>query len=236
MILECGKASLAGRGLDMGFGAMFMEAGQLAPWEAVVSSAADGPPMAGPDEFSGVIVTGSLAMATDMAPWTAKAMGWLETAALKGLPMLGVCFGHHLMAMIFGGLVGFHPGGLELGCHQIALAPGAREHPFLRDLPESFPARLAHSQAVLKPPALARVLASSGHDRCQILDYGPGLMSCQFHPEFSSQAMDAFIAEFSGSKPPPGRPAGLCLGREPMEANHSQAILKSFIRFAKTIN
>ncbi|MDR1308804.1 MAG: glutamine amidotransferase [Deltaproteobacteria bacterium] len=230
LILECGGVAFARAGLVQGFGAMFLEAGRLAPGEAVVVNAVEGPPAPRPEDFSGIIVTGSLGMANDLPPWTQRAMGWLGAAALRGLPILGVCYGHHLMAMIFGGQVGFHPGGLELGCHQIVLAPGAGGHPLLKDLPARFPARLAHSQTVLRPPARARILASSRHDAHQILDYGPGLLSCQFHPEFSALVMDAFIAELSGHRAPPGRPAGLCLGREPMGTNHAQSLLRNFIQ------
>ena len=107
--------------------------------------------------------------------------------------LLGVCYGHQLMAHALGGMVDYHPLGREVGCHQVVLAAAAKNDDFFADMPEQFGAYLTHEQSVLVPPPGATVLARSDHDAHQILRYGPKALSMQFHPEFTAQLMAACI-------------------------------------------
>jgi GMP synthase (glutamine-hydrolysing) len=218
------------RSLD--FGPMFMEAGHFSPGEAVVLDAVNQPITVRPEDFQGVIITGSLAMVTDLLPWTQAVLNWLAQAVRLGIPILGICYGHHLLATVYGGQVDYHPAGMELGSHEIVLYPEARDYPLLQVLPDRFAAYLVHSQSVLRPPSKAKVLASSNHDPNQILAYAPNVLSCQFHPEFSAFFMSELLDEMEGYSAPAGRPAGVVFGQEPMAINHSQKLLRLFADLA----
>lgn len=154
----------------------------------------DDEPLPDPSEVSGAVLTGSWSMVTDREPWSERTADWLRAALRAELPLLGVCYGHQLMAHAFGGIVDFHPQGREIGQHAIELHPDARADALLGTLPPSFHANLTHEQSVLTPPDDAVVLARSRHDPHQALRYGPNAWSVQFHPEFSPALMSACLA------------------------------------------
>lgn len=139
------------------------------------------------------IITGSWAMVTDQLDWSEATAAWIRRAMDIGMPMFGICYGHQLMAYALGGVVGYHPAGLEVGCQEIALLPGATSDPLAGLLPSRFNAHLTHLQTVLKPPPGARVLARSSHDPHQILRYGSHAVSTQFHPEFTPSISAACV-------------------------------------------
>ncbi len=49
-----------------------------------------------PQEFCGVVLTGSHSMVTDAEPWSERASDWVAGAVEAGLPLVGICYGHQL--------------------------------------------------------------------------------------------------------------------------------------------
>ena len=150
-------------------------------------------------QVAGAIITGSWSMVTDRADWSERTAAWVREMVAADRALLGVCYGHQLMAHALGGMVDYHPLGREVGCHQVALAAAAKNDDFFADMPEQFGAYLTHEQSVLVPPPGATVLARSEHDAHQILRYGPRALSVQFHPEFTAPLMAACIGVSSFS-------------------------------------
>lgn len=146
------------------------------------------------DEVDGLYLTGSHSMVSDAEPWSEALKPWLREARARDLPMLGVCYGHQLMASAFGGVSDYHPAGRESGTHTVTLTAAGREDALLGALPERFPAQLTHAQSVLEAPRDATVLARNAHDAHQALRYGPRQWSVQFHPEFTPAVMRAYLA------------------------------------------
>ncbi|MBB1627167.1 glutamine amidotransferase [Achromobacter sp. UMC71] len=155
---------------------------------------ADSDALPDPARLRGAVLTGSWAMVTDREPWSERTAQWLRDALRAQLPLLGICYGHQLMAHAFGGVVGYHPQGREIGLHTVQRVPASADDPLLTGLPDRFAANLTHEQSVLQPPAPAVVLAGTAHDPHQILRYGPQALSVQFHPEFTPAVMDACLA------------------------------------------
>ncbi|MFG6159468.1 glutamine amidotransferase [Halomonas sp. 1390] len=147
-----------------------------------------------PSAEDGVVITGSHAMVSEAEPWSEALKPWLVEARERGVAMLGVCYGHQLMAAAFGGASGYHPGGREVGTRRLRLSDAGRTDPLFGTLPAAFPAQLTHSQSVLTAPAGAAVLADNDHDPFQALRHGPRQWSVQFHPEFSAPVMRAYLA------------------------------------------
>lgn len=147
-----------------------------------------------PGQWDGVVITGSPAMVSDRAPWSESTARWLAKAIEAGLPVLGVCYGHQLLAHALGGKVGYHPDGRESGTFTVRLNSDAASDPLLGTLPDRFPAQLTHLQSVLELPPGATLLASSEHEPHQAFRYGDQAWGVQFHPEFSAEVMQAYLA------------------------------------------
>lgn len=147
-----------------------------------------------PAAGDGVIITGSHAMVSEAEPWSEALKPWLVEARQRGVAMLGVCYGHQLMAAAFGGVSGYHPGGREVGTRRLRLTDAGRTDPLFGALPATFDAQLTHAQSVLSAPPGAEVLTDNDHDPFQALRHGPRQWSVQFHPEFSVPVMRAYLA------------------------------------------
>jgi GMP synthase (glutamine-hydrolysing) len=145
------------------------------------------------DSIAGIVITGSHSMVSDAEPWSEAIKPWLQAALAKDIPMLGVCYGHQLMAAAFGGVSDYHPAGRESGTRTVRLTQAGQQDPLLSQLPASFAAHLTHAQSVMVAPHGATVLAHNSHDAHQALRYGPRQWSVQFHPEFTVPVMRAYI-------------------------------------------
>jgi len=146
----------------------------------------------------GVVIMGSHHMVTENLPWMEEAALRLRQLVAEAIPVLGICFGHQLLARAFGGIVNNNPKGLEIGTVDIQMTPAAAPDPLFGILPAQFKANVTHLQSVLKLPKNATRLAASGADDCQAFRVGASAWGAQFHPEFDDEVMSLYI---EGRKP-----------------------------------
>lgn len=161
--------------------------------ETVVVNVAAGEPLPAASGFAGVIVSGSAAFVTDRADWSERSAAWLREAAHAGLPLLGICYGHQLLAHALGGEVADNPAGRESGTIRLELHPPAFEDPLFAGLPPRFPAHATHLQTVLRAPDGATVLARSPQDQCHAFRWGEAAWGVQFHPEFATHHIRGYV-------------------------------------------
>jgi len=145
------------------------------------------------DQLSGILITGSPAMVSDREDWSERTAAWLAKAVGQGVPTLGVCYGHQLLAHALGGLVGANPRGRQIGTVQARLLDAARHDPLLGGLPTSFKVQTSHSEVILEPPEGAIRLATSLLDNNFIIRFAEKAWGIQFHPEFSVPVMKGYI-------------------------------------------
>ena len=143
-------------------------------------------------QVSGVVITGSHAMVTEHHDWSEYSAEWIKIAADKQIPTLGICYGHQLIAYALGGSVDYMADGREVGTRPVTLHPSAQEDALLHDLPEQILVQLSHRQAVMELPQDTVLLASSDRVPFEAFRYGDRVWGMQFHPEFSTDVMQAY--------------------------------------------
>ena len=74
-----------------------------------------GRPLPGPRDADAFVITGSSSSVTERAPWMLRAEGLVREIVAAETPLLGICFGHQLIAQALGGEVGRSPRGREIG-------------------------------------------------------------------------------------------------------------------------
>lgn len=152
-------------------------------------------PLPAIDEVAAAIVTGSPAFLTDLAPWNEVAAEYLRDLHAQEKPILGVCYGHQLLAWAFGGEVGNHPAGREIGTVDITLSADYADDPLFAGMPQHFKAQASHLQSVTKLPDAAVLLAANEFEPYHAFRLGKLSWGVQFHPEFSAHVMRSYIRE-----------------------------------------
>lgn len=144
--------------------------------------------------YDAVMMTGSPLSVTQLQPWMRQAGEWMADAAERRVPVLGVCFGHQLLAHTFGGRVSRSPHGREIGTVEVTLTEAGRTDPLFEGLPERFTVQATHEDFVEPTlPSGARVLAGNAHTAVQAVAYRGNVRGVQFHPEAQPEAMRALI-------------------------------------------
>jgi len=150
-------------------------------------------PLPEPDAVPGIVITGSPSMVTERAPWSERTARWLVRALELGKPVLGICYGHQLLAHALGGEVQFNPRGREIGTTDVKLNSAARHDPLFGRFADVLHLPVCHRQSVIKLPAGATLLGSTALDPYHIVRYSPLCWGVQFHPEFDSNIVRAYI-------------------------------------------
>lgn len=145
------------------------------------------------DAFDSIIVTGSHANVTERLEWIPKLERFVQEAHGHLIPILGICFGHQLLAKAFGGIAANNPQGPEFGSVQIKLKNDGQRNSLFHDVPNSFLAYMSHRQSVVRLPQKAVQLAVSPKDQNAAFYLEPNVWGVQFHPEFDSTIMAWYL-------------------------------------------
>lgn len=152
------------------------------------------------DSISGVVITGSAAMVTERPDWSEASARWLaEIVEADRVPVLGLCYGHQLLAHALGGEVGSNPKGREMGTVDVVLDGERMENAAGSADPSPifeagvFHAHMSHVESVLRPPGDAKILGHSALDPHSVLEFGPRQWGVQFHPEFDCEIMQGYV-------------------------------------------
>lgn len=147
-------------------------------------------------------------MGGPMDTWQQDAHPWLreekalirEAVEERGLPFLGLCLGHQLLAEALGGEVkpSVAP---EIGILDVQLTEAGASGVFFDGLPDIFPALQWHSAEVTALPPGAQVLATSPDCVVQAMKWGTRAYSTQFHVEIEPDTVDnwAVVPEYAGA-------------------------------------
>ena len=134
--------------------------------------------------YDGFVVTGSRASVYWDREWIGRLKAWVRDAVEGGLPALGICYGHQLLADVLGGRVE-DMGEYEIGYRAVRQSHESR---LLDGIDEEFTVFTTHSDRVVAPPPGATVFARN--------DYGihgfrkDRAFGVQFHPEYDMETAE----------------------------------------------
>jgi len=135
-------------------------------------------------DYDAVVVTGSRSSVYWDEPWIDDLIGWVAQAADCGLPVLGVCYGHQVLAEALGGRVAAMDD-IELGYREIRTRG---EDPLFDGIESPFVAFETHSDRVVDLPPGATLLAENDRG-VQAFRHGD-CWGVQFHPEYDQPSAE----------------------------------------------
>ncbi|WP_436928316.1 type 1 glutamine amidotransferase [Halosimplex halobium] len=133
-------------------------------------------------EFDGAVVTGSRASVYWDEEWIPPAKEWVGEAIDRGLPLLGVCYGHQLLADVLGGTVE-DMGEYEIGYRTVE---HSGDSVLFDGVDTEFTVFTTHSDRVVELPPGAERLAANDYG-VHGFRKGP-VFGVQFHPEYDMDA------------------------------------------------
>lgn len=142
-----------------------------------------------PETLEAILITGSAYGVYDDVSWMRPLKEWIGFAAEHKVPMIGICFGHQVIADALGGDVRKSDKGWGLGRHTYQVE---RHYDWMMPDADRFSVGVSHQDQVLVAPIGAEVLAGNAFAPNAALVYSRApIISFQCHPEFS----DAFLAD-----------------------------------------
>ena len=161
-------------------------------FEDVLTAAADGAPLdfeaidtlqaayPAPGACDAYVITGSRQSVYDDDPWIAALAYFVGEALDAGSKVVGICFGHQLIAHFFGGAAA-PASGWAVGVHESRVVADA---PWLEPRLDRFRLLSSHKDQVTRMPGGAELIATN--DLCPIAGFtwGEGVLTFQGHPEF----------------------------------------------------
>lgn len=135
-------------------------------------------------DFDGVIVTGSAASAYWDEQWIDDTREWVQGAHERGLPILGVCFGHQLLATALGGTVA-EMDEFEIGYREVS----HEDSPLFSGIDDQFTVFTSHGDRVIELPDGAERIAENEYG---VHGFRVGhAFGVQFHPEYDMETAAA---------------------------------------------
>ncbi|MGO2235624.1 MAG: glutamine amidotransferase-related protein [Marinomonas sp.] len=148
------------------------------------------------EECDAWLITGSKADAYSDEPWVLRLCALIKDIDQLQRPLVGICFGHQVIARALGGRVEKFQGGWGVGIHQYDVCGS------LPVLPEAKELALCafHQDQVVEKPARARVILRSEFCENAGLLYEDHILTFQGHPEFSKVYEKALVNLYDGKQ------------------------------------
>jgi len=135
------------------------------------------------EDGDGWIITGSAKSAYDDLEWIVELEVLIKKAYEVQKSILGICFGHQLIAQALGGIVKKNSKGWELGSNNITINNQGLSSPIFDKILSKDSFYMSHEDVVTQLPKEAVELASNEKGN-QSYSIGNYIYGVQFHPEF----------------------------------------------------
>ncbi len=214
------------------FAAMFCAVGASFTYQII--DILNGQKVPDPNDLEAAVVTGSAASVYDNLEWMKPLRAFIRSAHNINLPMLGICFGHQMIAAALGGKVEKSEKGWGLGRH---LYKVKHNNSFTQNLPAEIAVPASHQDQVIAAPRAAKVFLASQFTPNAGLIYDNGTtLSVQPHPEFSVAYASA-LAGVRRNNPLSENQVDKAIEslRQPLDNNHVATMLAGFLSQAEKI-
>ena len=191
-ILQCGHAPEELLGRFRNYPDMFVELLGRDAFDYRSFRVVDGEFPAGADDADAWLITGSRHGVYEPHGWIPplerliREIAGVEPSG-EPRPLVGICFGHQIIARALGGRVEKFAGGWSIGRveYRLDAAPSP--------LPPGAPLMAYHQDQVIEPPPGAVTLGSSDVCRHAALAIGPRILTLQPHPEFDAAFVEGLL-------------------------------------------
>jgi GMP synthase (glutamine-hydrolysing) len=146
----------------------------------VVYDAINGEIASSATECDAWLITGSRHSVNDDFEWIRRLEEFIRKTAAAGIPLVGVCFGHQLLATSLGGTVVRAEGGWGVGVKTVQLADGLA---FVPDGVDSFRLINSHQDQIERLPEGGRIIGWNEHCPVSAMTVGSSMLGMQGHPE-----------------------------------------------------
>lgn len=171
------------------------------------------------EEADGWLITGSRHGAYEPHPWIPPLEDFIRAVRDDGRPLVGVCFGHQIVAQALGGRVEKFAGGWSVGRQRYTLEG------------QEMSLNAWHQDQVVEPPAGAETVGSSDSCAHAALLVGDNILTVQPHPEFGASMIEGLIRIRGGNLPDTLRAAAMQALPEPTDnAALGARIARFFLR------
>lgn len=144
-----------------------------------------------------VVLGGAMnAYEDDAFAWLAPTKALLRNTVADGIPTLGVCLGHQLLAVALGGEVVLNPSGRTSGLVPLSLTAAGESDALLAGLGGRDVVHY-NGDVVSRLPEGAHSLATAPDGSVQAARFGPRVWGVQFHPETTPEIFKGWMTNFS---------------------------------------
>jgi GMP synthase (glutamine-hydrolysing) len=145
-----------------------------------------------PSEADAWLTTGSRHSVNDDEPWIRDLEEFVRHVAEAGVPFIGICFGHQLIAKALGGSVVKSDRGWGIGLQEVELS---------EDLGwgDSYRLLTSYQDQVDSLPPGAEILGWNDHCPVSVMGVGSNILGLQGHPEFESAYSQALMESRRGT-------------------------------------
>ena len=135
------------------------------------------------------LITGSLYSAYDQFSWIERLKNTIVEIQTKNKYLVGLCFGHQIIAEALGGRVEPSCYGWQLGTKLIKFT----QCDWMRPTKECLHLIHIHQDQVTQLPANATILAEDKECDFEAYQIGERILCCQGHPEFSNDYVEKLL-------------------------------------------
>lgn len=143
--------------------------------------------------YDGFVITGSCKDAYGDDAWICELLTLLNKLQLMNKKILGICFGHQILARALGGKVVRAESGWDIGVRSINLSSSSMKIFSNLEMPKTLSVIECHRDEVHELPSEVEVLAWSDKTRVEMFRYRDNIMGVQGHPEYSTDILKQLI-------------------------------------------